>query len=76
MSAQTDKLTKVNEIRALAGLKPLTQARLDREEATLAVLRRRVRPDSCPRCGRSCKSHTGTYCQHCGEDLLQPKAGV
>ncbi len=34
-------------------------------------LRRRVRPDSCPRCGRSCKSHTGSYCQHCGEDLLQ-----
>lgn len=28
------------------------------------------RPDACPRCGRSCTAHTGSYCHECGEPLF------
>lgn len=31
--------------------------------------RRRPRPDSCPNCGASVSSYTGTYCHECGEQL-------
>lgn len=29
------------------------------------------RPRDCPRCGQTCKQHTGTYCQVCGELLVK-----
>jgi hypothetical protein len=28
-----------------------------------------TRPTHCPDCGKSCTSHTGSYCQHCGTPL-------
>lgn len=29
------------------------------------------RPDLCPNCGASTTAHTGSYCQECGEPLVQ-----
>lgn len=35
------------------------------------------RPTHCPNCMRSCTAHTGTYCQECGEPLVQePRRNV
>lgn len=31
---------------------------------------RRPRPTACPNCGAPCTSHTGSYCQECGEPLV------
>lgn len=29
------------------------------------------RPTHCPRCNRSCRHHTGSYCEDCGEPLFR-----
>lgn len=32
-----------------------------------------ARPDLCPNCGHSVRSHTGSYCHRCGEPLREER---